>query len=254
MNSAKITGARASSATRLVKDPEWVHAVVVDSGEVGLGTALSLVEPGVVVTGVNIDENGLLVRKARGAEPATPEHARLEPALAHGRLELTSNVAAISDAEFVVIAVPMSAVGEDVYVAFSPEHVDPGVSGQERCATPRVVGGVTEECGRRTEAVIARGAPAVDTVTSPEAADVRESPALEIMAELAGLSYADPHVPTVCLGETALQSSDQVESQEWDLVIVHTVHPGCDPGWLGGQNAVLDTTYRVSPQLRCAHL
>lgn len=87
--------------------------------------------------------------------------------------------------------------------------------------------------------MIARGAPAVHTVTSPEAADVRESPALELMAEPAGLgvdiSYADPHVPTVRLGETALQSSDQVESQERDLVIVHTVHPGCDPGWLGGQ-------------------
>lgn len=94
MSAAKITGTPASSATRLVKDPELVHAVVVGSGEVGLPTALSLVESGVVVTGVSIDENRLLVRKAQGAEPATPEDARLERALAHGRLGLPSNVAA----------------------------------------------------------------------------------------------------------------------------------------------------------------
>lgn len=92
----------------------------------------------------------------------------------------------------------------------------------------------------------------------PGVADIRESPALEIMAELAGVgvdvTYADPHVPTLRLGETTLQSREQAESQEWDLVIVHTVHPGCDPSWLSGQNAVLDTTYRLSPELRCAHL
>ncbi|TDD88126.1 hypothetical protein E1202_15075 [Saccharopolyspora karakumensis] len=189
---------------------------------------------------------------------------------------------------FVVIAVPMPAGGEDVHVAFSPEHVDPGVSGEGRYATPRVVGGVTEECGRRAEAVMnaamgsiaARPRRVVDRARQlladrgkrvtgaqvlvlgvaykPGVADVRESPALEIMTELAGLgvdvTYADPHVPTVRLGETALQSSDQVESQEWDLVIVHTVHPGQDPSWLGGQNAVLDTTYRLGPELRCARL
>ncbi|MBQ0924273.1 nucleotide sugar dehydrogenase [Saccharopolyspora endophytica] len=438
MVDAKITGTRASPDIRLTEDPGLVHAAVVGVGEVGLRTALSLVESGLVVTGVNIDENRMLVRNAQRVASSSPEHARLERALAHGRLDLTSNVAAISDAEFVVIAVPMPVdshlvpdmrgltaacasvianavqgqaivltsttyvgctrdliaeplrhrngwtVGEDVYVAFSPEHVEPGVSGQERYATPRVVGGVTEECGRRAEAVIGRGAPAVHVVTSPDAAeltkllenfravniaminefadscrafdvdpievieaaatkpygfmpfhpgpgvgghcipcdthyllwqlraqrlpaplmnaamgsiaarprrvvdrarqlladrgkrvtgarvlvlgvaykpgvaDIRESPALEIMAELAGVgvdvTYADPHVPTLRLGETTLQSREQAESQEWDLVIVHTVHPGCDPSWLSGQNAVLDTTYRLSPELRCAHL
>ncbi|MEV4733956.1 nucleotide sugar dehydrogenase [Saccharopolyspora sp. NPDC049426] len=272
-----------------------------------------------------------------------------------------------------------------VYVAFSPERIDPGVARHDRRATPRVVGGISAECGRRAQEALTSTAAAVHVVSSSEAAeltkllensfravniaminefadscrafdvdpievieaaatkpygfmpfhpgpgvgghcipcdthyllwqlraqrlpaplmnaamgsiaarprrvadrarqlradrgkrvagarvlvlgvaykpgvaDIRESPALEIMAELAGLgvdvSYADPHVPTLLLGETTVLSSDQVESQEWDLVIVHTMHPGCDPGWLGGQNAVLDTTYRLSPELRCAHL
>ncbi|MDI2029621.1 nucleotide sugar dehydrogenase [Saccharopolyspora sp. TS4A08] len=416
-----------------MQEPGSVHAVVVGSGEVGLRTALSLVESGVAVTGVNVDESRLLVRDA---EPSTPDHARVERALADGRMELTSDLAAISDAESVVIAVPMPVdsrlvpdmreltaacasvvanavqgqsivltsttyvgctrdlvaeplrhrngwtVGEQVHVAFSPEHVDPGVNGPERYATPRVIGGVTEECGRRAEAVIARGAPAVHAVTSPEAAemtellqnsfravnmaminefadgcrafgvdpievieaaatkphgfvpfqpgpgrgipcdahsllwqlraqrfpaplmnaamgsiaarphrvverarhlladrgkpfagsdvlvlgvayepgvaDVRESPALEVLADLAAegvrVAYADPFVPSVRLGDTTLRADDAAESRRWDLVIVHTAHPGAEMSWLSGQNAVLDITYRLDPSLRCAHL
>ena len=436
MGGAKMTATRSSAAIGLMQEPGSVHAVVVGSGEVGLRTALSLVESGVAVTGVDLDGSRLRVRDA---ELSTPEHARVEHALAHGRMELTSDVAAISDAEFVVIAVPMPVdsrlvpdmreltaacasvvacaaegqsivltsttyvgctrdlvaeplrhrngwtIGEDVHVAFSPEHVDPGVNGRERYATPRVIGGVTEECGRRAEAVIARGAPAVHAVTSPEVAemtellensfravnmaminefadgcrafgvdpievieaaatkphgfvpfrpgpgvgghgipcdthsllwqlraqrfpaplmnaamgsiaarphrvverarhlladrgkpfagsdvlvlgvahepgvaDVRESPALEVMAVLAAegvrVAYADPFVPAIRLGDTTVRADDAPESRWWDLVIVHTAHPGAEMSWLSGQNAVLDTTYRLDPSLRCAHL
>ena len=31
----------------------------------------------------------------------------------------------------------------------------------------------------------------------------------------------------------------------WDLVVVHTIHPGQDCSWLASQAAVLDTTYRL---------
>ncbi|MFE0385179.1 hypothetical protein ACFW1F_14035 [Streptomyces bungoensis] len=34
-------------------------------------------------------------------------------------------------------------------------------------------------------------------------------------------------------------------AREWDLVLVHTVHPGVDLGWLAGQPLVLDATYRL---------
>ncbi|TDD01432.1 nucleotide sugar dehydrogenase [Saccharopolyspora terrae] len=416
-----------------------INAVVVGLGYVGLPTALSLADAGIAVTGVDIDESRLLAIKAEQVDLAEADHERLTRSLSNGLLTVTTNAAAVAEADVVLISVPtpvdahlvpdMRALtaacasvvanaregqtivltsttyvgctrdliaeplrhrngwiaGEDVYVAFSPERIDPGVARHDRSATPRIVGGVSAECGRRAQEALASTAASVHAVSSSESAeltkllensfravniaminefadscrafdvdpievieaaatkpygfmpfhpgpgvgghcipcdthyllwqlraqrlpaplmnaamgsiaarprrvvdrarqlladhakrvtgarvlvlgvaykpgvaDVRESPALEIMAELAGLgvdvSYADPHVPTLRLGETALQSSDQVESQEWDLVIVHTMHPECDPGWLGGQNAVLDTTYRLSPELRCAHL
>ena len=43
-------------------------------------------------------------------------------------------------------------VGEDVFVAFAPERIDPGVSEHAQLKTPRVLGGVTEECCARAAA------------------------------------------------------------------------------------------------------
>src|ERR1700712_3230515 len=40
-------------------------------------------------------------------------------------------------------------VGKDVFVAFSPERIDPGVADHAPDQTPRVVGGVTPACAER---------------------------------------------------------------------------------------------------------
>ncbi|MEB3371646.1 nucleotide sugar dehydrogenase [Saccharopolyspora mangrovi] len=414
-------------------------AVVVGLGYVGLPTALSLAEAGIAVTGVDVDEDRLRAIKAQQVDLSGDDLEHLGRSLANGRLAVTTNAAAISGADFVLISVPTPVdthlvpdmraltaacatvvanavrgqtivltsttyvgcthdliaeplrhrngwtVGEDVYVAFSPERIDPGVARHDRRSTPRVVGGVTAECGRRAEEAVGNTAAAVHRVTSPASAeltkllensfravniaminefadscrafgvdpievidaaatkpygfmpfhpgpgvgghcipcdthyllwqlraqrlpaplmnaamgsiaarprrvvdrarqlladrgkpfagakvlvlgvsykpgvaDVRESPALEIMTDLAvsgvQISYADPFVPAVRLGDTTLLSGVDVESEQWDLVIVHTVHPDEDPAWLSGQDSVLDTTYRLSPDLRCAHL
>ncbi|HEY7830848.1 MAG TPA: nucleotide sugar dehydrogenase [Solirubrobacteraceae bacterium] len=63
-------------------------------------------------------------------------------------------------------------VGEDVFVAFSPERIDPGVEGHEQLGTPRVMGGVTEACAERAEAVLAHTCKHVHRVSSPEAAEM----------------------------------------------------------------------------------
>ncbi len=94
---------------------------------------------------------------------------------------------------------------------------------------------------------------------STDVEDCRESSALEIIDLLqrrgADVAFADPYVGELRLpGSEPLAAVASPEQSRWDLVIVHTVHPGCDPSWLSGQNAVLDTTYRLSPELRCAHL
>ena len=44
-------------------------------------------------------------------------------------------------------------IGEDIYVAFSPERIDPGNKDYEPTAIPKVLGGVTDACGDHAAAV-----------------------------------------------------------------------------------------------------
>ncbi len=63
-------------------------------------------------------------------------------------------------------------IGRDVFLAFSPERVDPGNPTWRTRNTPKVVGGVTEACQR---VVLALYEPVFDTlvpVSSPEAAEL----------------------------------------------------------------------------------
>ena len=63
-------------------------------------------------------------------------------------------------------------VGRDVFLAFSPERVDPGNATWQTKNTPKVVGGVTPACLRVVQALYA---PVFDTlvpVSSPEAAEL----------------------------------------------------------------------------------
>jgi nucleotide sugar dehydrogenase len=62
-------------------------------------------------------------------------------------------------------------VGKDVFVAFSPERIDPGNRTFSQGAVPRVVGGVTPECTHRAAELIGRIAP-VHLVGSAEAAEL----------------------------------------------------------------------------------
>lgn len=66
-------------------------------------------------------------------------------------------------------------IGKDIYLAFSPERVDPGNKEYTLQAVPKVVGGVTENCTRVAkilyEQVIQAG---VHTVSSPRAAEMEK--------------------------------------------------------------------------------
>ncbi len=63
-------------------------------------------------------------------------------------------------------------VGRDVFIAFSPERIDPGVEAHAPDSTPRVVGGVTDGCTRRAMEVLRHTASAMHSVSSPEAAEM----------------------------------------------------------------------------------
>jgi UDP-N-acetyl-D-glucosamine dehydrogenase len=83
----------------------------------------------------------------------------------------------------------------------------------------------------------------------PGVADVRESPALEIIERFrrggAEVSYVDPYVDHVALEDGLLAGTDHPWRRAWDLVLVHTLHPGEDVHWLSHAGRVLDATYRL---------
>ena len=61
--------------------------------------------------------------------------------------------------------------GRDVFVAFSPERIDPGNPDHEHRETPRVVGGVTTACAERAAGVVSLLTDRVYLLSSPEAAE-----------------------------------------------------------------------------------
>jgi nucleotide sugar dehydrogenase len=84
----------------------------------------------------------------------------------------------------------------------------------------------------------------------PDVRDVRESPAVRIMRELAqeGLtvSYHDPLVRSLEADEhLALLSVPRPRPDDYDLVLLITLHEGHDYRWLDQFERVLDCTYRT---------
>ena len=197
---------------------------VIGMGYVGLPTALSLVNAGYQVLGVDLSGQRLAAIRSRSVDLSTEGQCEdLAWALDQGQLELTSDPGFARAADVVLICVPTpihenhqpdpsfvrsacrAAVagarrdqliiltsttyvsttrellieplrgrglqpGRDVFVAFSPERVNPGSPlGQERVA--RVVGGATLECAQRASELLARIAGSLHVVSSPEAAE-----------------------------------------------------------------------------------
>jgi len=63
-------------------------------------------------------------------------------------------------------------VGEDWFLAFSPERVDPGRKDYTTLNTPKVVGGITEACGEVTEAWYSGAIQHIYLVSTAEAAEM----------------------------------------------------------------------------------
>ena len=62
--------------------------------------------------------------------------------------------------------------GEDIFLAFSPERVDPGRTDWTTINTPKVVGGITETCGRWRQPGTARRCKTVVPVSTAEVAEM----------------------------------------------------------------------------------
>jgi UDP-N-acetyl-D-glucosamine dehydrogenase len=63
-------------------------------------------------------------------------------------------------------------VGEDFFLAFSPERVDPGREDFTTKNTPKVMGGITEACGEVATAWYEGAIDVVHRVSSAEAAEM----------------------------------------------------------------------------------
>jgi UDP-N-acetyl-D-glucosamine dehydrogenase len=64
------------------------------------------------------------------------------------------------------------AAGRDFHLAFSPERVDPGRTDHTLRTVPKVVGGLTDACAERAEALYGLVCDQVVPVSSPEAAEL----------------------------------------------------------------------------------
>jgi nucleotide sugar dehydrogenase len=112
-----------------------------------------------------VPELGILRRACASAI----EHARAQQTIV-----LTSTTYVGCTRELVVD--PLEArgfrVGHDIFVAFSPERIDPGNPAHVPERTPRVVGGATESCAGRASELLRNTSASIQTVSSPEAAEM----------------------------------------------------------------------------------
>ncbi len=198
---------------------------IVGLGYVGLPTALALMGGAAQITGYDLSEERLRAIESGDVDLGDLDRARLAVARGEESFHLTSDSAALGDADALIVCVPTPvderhtpdlfalrsacqtvvtharkgqtiilastsfvgttrqllveplhqrglAVGTDVYVAFSPERIDPGNPDHLQRETPRVVGGATAECSQRAARVIRQLTDSVYLVSSPEAAEL----------------------------------------------------------------------------------
>lgn len=63
-------------------------------------------------------------------------------------------------------------IGTDIFVAFSPERIDPGNATHPQEEVPRVIGGMTEACSAAASQALGLVSGALHVVSSPEAAEL----------------------------------------------------------------------------------
>ena len=84
----------------------------------------------------------------------------------------------------------------------------------------------------------------------PGVRDLRQSPAIPLIERLtaagATVTYHDPLIPSVRLADGTMTSTPDPCGADYDLVIIHTLHPDEDYTWAGDCPRVLDTTFHFA--------
>jgi UDP-N-acetyl-D-glucosamine dehydrogenase len=127
-------------------------------------------------------------------------------------------------------------VGESFFLAYSPERVDPGREDFTTKTTPKIVGGVTEECTKWAMELYGRAGIEVHAVSSPEA------------AELSKLLENIFRSVNIALVNELAQLCDRMEIDVWEVVEAAATKPfgfmSFQPGpGLGGHCIPVDPFY-----------
>lgn len=127
-------------------------------------------------------------------------------------------------------------VGEDVFVAYSPERVDPGNQSHNTHNTPKVIGGHTQTCGDLAQALYERAVTKVVRVASPAAAE---------MVKLLENTFRAVNIGLV--NEFAIMC-DRLDLDVWDIIDAAATKPfgfmKFTPGpGLGGHCIPIDPLY-----------
>lgn len=135
--------------------------------------------------------------------------------------------------------------GEDFFLAFSPERVDPGNGRWHTRNTPKVLGGVTPRCTELTERIYARFIDQVVPVSSPEAAELTKL--LENTFRMINIGLAN-EMAVIC---------DRLGVNVWEVIEAASTKPfgfmKFTPGpGLGGHCIPLDPHY-LAWKMRTLH-
>ncbi|MFN8623154.1 MAG: nucleotide sugar dehydrogenase [Chloroflexota bacterium] len=127
-------------------------------------------------------------------------------------------------------------IGRDVFLAFSPERVDPGNPTYGIRNTPKVVGGMTAECTARAEALYRIVCDAVHVVSSPES------------AELSKIVENTFRAVNIALVNELAMLADRMDIDIWETLGAASTKPfGFMPFWpgpgLGGHCIPVDPFY-----------
>ncbi len=127
-------------------------------------------------------------------------------------------------------------VGEDFWLAFSPERVDPGREDWTTKNVPKVVGGITEACTEKAAALYEGAVDTVHRVSSPEA------------AELTKLLENIFRSVNIALVNELAQLCDRLEIDVWEVIGAAATKPfgfmSFKPGpGLGGHCIPIDPFY-----------
>ncbi len=127
-------------------------------------------------------------------------------------------------------------VGEHIFLAFSPERIDPGNRKFRVRNTPRVVGGITPECTRRAKQLYENIVDLVHVVSTPESAE---------MSKLLENTFRAVNIALV--NELAILC-DRMGIDVWETIRAASTKPfGFMPFWpgpgLGGHCIPVDPFY-----------